>query len=70
VASLPSPGRVVLDIRALENLLIGTCLLRNHKLLNAKQTKNLRGTVVPGYMNELPGARSKPAKDLAKLLGT
>lgn len=58
------------DIRALENLLIGTCLLRNSKLLNAKQTKNLRGTTVPGYMNEQPGARSKPAKDLAKLLGT
>jgi hypothetical protein len=58
------------DIRALENLLIGTCLLRNRKLLNAKQTKHLRGTVVPGYMNEQPGARSKPAKELAKLLGT
>lgn len=58
------------DIRALENLLIGTCLLRNHKLLNAKQTKHLRGIVVPGYMNEQPGARSKPAKGLAKLLGT
>ncbi len=58
------------DIRALENLLIGTCLLRNSKLLNAKQTKHLRGTIVPGYMNEQPGARSRPAGDLAKLLGT
>jgi hypothetical protein len=58
------------DIRALENLLIGTCLLRNSKLLNAKQTKHLRGIAVPGYMNEQPGARSKPAKDLAMLLGT
>jgi hypothetical protein len=58
------------DIRALENLLIGTCLLRNSKLLNAKQTKHLRGITVPGYMNEQPGARPKPAKELAALLGT
>jgi len=29
-----------------------------------------RGIVVPGYMNEQPGARSVSAKSLAKLLGT
>jgi hypothetical protein len=58
------------DVRALENLLIGTCLLRNRHLLNAKQTKHLRGIVVPGYMNEHPGARPKPARELAILLGT
>lgn len=58
------------DVRVLENLLIGSCLLRNSKLLNVKQTKHPRGIVVPGYMNEQPGARSKPAKSLARLLGT
>jgi hypothetical protein len=58
------------EVRALENLLIGTCILRNSKLLNAKQVKHPKGIVVPGYMNELPGARSLPAKALAKLLGT
>lgn len=58
------------DIRALENLLIGSCLSRNRKLLNVKQTKHPRGIIVPGYMNEQPGARPKPAKRLAKLLGT
>lgn len=58
------------DIRALENLLIGACLRRSSHLLNARQTKHLRGITVPGYMNEQPGARSKPAKDLAKLLGS
>jgi hypothetical protein len=58
------------DVRALENLLIGSCLLRNSKLLNVKQVKHPKGIVVPGYMNELPGARSTSAKSLAKLLGT
>ena len=58
------------EIRALENLLIGICLLRNRKLLNAKQTKHLKGIVVPGYMNEQPGARSVSATSLARLLGT
>jgi hypothetical protein len=58
------------DVRALENLLIGSCLLRNSKLLNVKQVKHPKGIVVPGYMNEPPGARSASAKNLAKLLGT
>jgi hypothetical protein len=58
------------DIRALENLLIGSCLLRNSKLLNVKQVKHPKGIVVPGYMNEPPGARSASATGLAKLLGT
>lgn len=65
-----SRKRGIGDIRALENLLIGSCLLRNRKLLNVKQTKHPRGIVVPGYMNEQPGARSVSAKSLAKLLGT
>jgi hypothetical protein len=56
------------EIRALENLLIGVCLLRNRELLNVKQTKYPKGIVVPGYMNANRGARSAPAKDLAKLL--
>lgn len=58
------------DIRALENLLIGTCLLRNGKLLNVKQVKHPKGIVVPGYMNEPRGARSGSATGLAKILGT
>jgi hypothetical protein len=58
------------DVRALENLLIGTCLSRNRKLLNVKKTKHPRGIVVPGYMNEQPGARSRAARELARLLGT
>ncbi len=56
------------DVRALENLLIGTCLLRNRKLLNIKQTKHLRALKVPGFMNEQPGARSNAATQLATLL--
>ena len=58
------------DIGALENLLIGTCLLRNQKLLNVRQTRYPRRIAVPGYMNEQPGARSVSARNLAKLLGT
>ena len=58
------------DVRALENLLIGSCLLRNSKLLNVKQVKHPKGIIVPGYMNEPPGARSASAKGLAKVLGT
>jgi hypothetical protein len=58
------------EIRALENLLIGICLLRTSRLLNVKQTKHLKRIVVPGYMNEKPGARSTSAKSLAKLLRT
>jgi hypothetical protein len=58
------------DVHALENFLIGSCLLRNNKLLNVKQVKHPRGIIVPGYMNEAPGARTKSAKTLAKLLGT
>jgi hypothetical protein len=45
-------------------------LLRNRELLNARQTKHLRGIVVPGYMNEQPGARPAAARELATLLGT
>jgi hypothetical protein len=58
------------DVRALENLLIGSCLLRNSKVLNVKQVKHPKRIIVPGYMNEPPGARSAPAKGLAKLPGT
>jgi len=56
------------EIRALENLLIGSCILRNSKLLNVKQTKHLRGIVVPGYMNGKRGALSKSARSVARLL--
>jgi hypothetical protein len=57
------------SVEALEGLLIGTCLLRNSRLLNKKATKHFREIEVPGYMNESPGARSVPARQIAKLLG-
>lgn len=56
-------------VRALEELLIGTCLLRNSRLLNRRTTKHYREIEVPGYMNESAGARSVRARSLAKLLG-
>lgn len=56
-------------INALEVLLIGTCLLRNSRLLNKRTTKHYREIEVPGYMNESPGARSIRARSIAKLLG-
>ncbi|HET6843148.1 MAG TPA: hypothetical protein VFK06_15950 [Candidatus Angelobacter sp.] len=57
------------SIQALEEMLIGTCLLRNSKLLNKNNTKRHK-IEVPGYMNESPGARSTSARNLAYLLGT
>jgi hypothetical protein len=57
------------SIQALEEMLIGTCLLRNSKLLNKNNTKRHK-IEVPGYMNESPGARSTSARNLANLLGT
>jgi len=49
-----------------EELLIGTCLLRNAKLVNKKATKHFKEIQVPGYMNESAGARSRKAKSLAQ----
>jgi hypothetical protein len=46
------------SIRRLEELLIGTCLSKNPKLLNQKATKHLRLTHVPGYVNERRCARA------------
>lgn len=57
------------SVRTLEELLIGTCLSRNPKLVNTKTTKYFKELQVPGYMNESPGARSKAGKSLAALLG-
>jgi hypothetical protein len=57
------------SIGILEELLIGTSLLRNSKLVNKRTTKHFRELQVPGYMNETPGARSQKARELAKLLG-
>ncbi len=56
------------SIGALEELLIGTCLRRNPRLLNKKVTRHFREIEVPGYMNESPGARSVKARALAGLL--
>jgi hypothetical protein len=56
-------------VRALEEILIGTCLLRNSRLLNKRTTKHYREIEVPGYMNESPGARTVQARNIAKLLG-
>ncbi len=57
------------SVGTLEELLIGTCLLRNAQLVNKKATKHFREIQVPGYMNESAGARSRKAKSLAQLLG-
>jgi hypothetical protein len=57
-------------VKALEEMLIAICLQRNSELLNKKMTRSLKGLQVPGYLNESPGARSKNAKALAKLLNT
>ena len=61
--------RGVGSIRKLEEMLIGTCLSRNSKLVNKSATKYLLLTQVPGYFNEPQGARSHQAKELALLLG-
>jgi hypothetical protein len=55
------------SVRALEKLLINTCILRNPNLLNKKATKHFRGLEVPGYMNAV--ARTRRAKRLAEVLG-
>ena len=57
-------------IGRLEEMLIGSSLLRNPDLANKRTTKHFREMRVPGYMNDAAGARSRPAKNLAKLLGT
>ena len=54
----------------LEELLIGSSLLRNPNLANKRTTKHFREMRVPGYMNEAPGSRSREATRLAHLLGT
>jgi hypothetical protein len=56
-------------ISTLEELLIGTALTRNPKLINKRATKHFREIQVPGYMNESAGARPKDARQLATLLG-
>jgi hypothetical protein len=58
------------SISKLEELLIGACLIKNPKLVNKSTTKHLREIHVPGYMNEQPGARSREAQHLSKLLRT
>jgi hypothetical protein len=60
----------VRSIRKLEELLIGTCLPKNHDLLNKSLAKNLKKIQVPGYMNDSRENRSTAAKNLAKLLAT
>ena len=60
--------RSIASVGALEELLIGTCLRRNPRLLNKKVTKHFKEIEVPGYMNESPGARSLNARALARLL--
>jgi hypothetical protein len=72
IAKQTSGGRFAKGSRSvgtLEGMLIGKCLARNHRLLNKKDTNRFLKIEVPGYMNEPRGARSAPAKELAKLLG-
>jgi hypothetical protein len=57
------------SISALEEMLVGVCLQRNPDLLNKMLTR-YRAIYVPGYLNEKPGARTKRAKALARLLRT
>jgi hypothetical protein len=56
-------------IAELEKMLIASCLQRNSSLLNKKSTKYL-DMLVPGFVNDTPGARTKGAKALAQLLKT
>lgn len=54
-------------ISHLETRLIETCLKRNRDLHNDRNTRGLKDTVVPGYMND-KGKRSRSAASLNALI--
>jgi len=58
------------DIELLENLLIGSAIARNPKLLNIKNTKHLNDMEVPGVINTKQGvSRRKSVQALKQSLG-
>jgi hypothetical protein len=58
------------DIQLLEKLLIGSALVRNRDLLNAKHTRLLGEMRVPGVLNTGRGqARSIAVQSLKRALG-
>lgn len=59
-----------MSISALEEMLIGTCLQRNNRLINKRATRFPKTLRVPGYINDPPGRHPKNAGALARLLKT
>ena len=57
------------DIEFLETLLFGVALNRNPKLRNAKNTKYLKGLVVPGILNSPQRPPKVPERRLKGVLG-
>ncbi len=57
------------DIEFLETLLFGVALNRNPKLRNAKNTKYLKGLVVPGILNSPARPPKVPERTLKCVLG-
>ena len=58
------------DIMALEAMLIGTCLQRNKKLMNARDTKLFKEMVVPGFLNSPKGRDGQNVKSFKALIGS
>ena len=57
------------SVKLLEQLLIGNCLRKNPDLANKANTIYLKRMRVPGFLNDTPGAPSREAKALAKVIG-
>ena len=57
------------DITTLEKMLIGTCLKKNPKLANARDTKLYRELTLPGYINTPQGGISSCVKEFKAMLG-
>lgn len=59
-----------MDIRALEQLLIGAAIDRNPNLRNIKDTKVLREMNVPGFLNTKKGqATSESVQEFKRAIG-
>lgn len=58
-----------MDVRFLENLLIGLAIQRNPKLANIKKTKLLKDMIVPGVLNTPQGRQVKSVYAMKRLLG-
>jgi len=56
-------------ISTLEKMMIGACLQKNKKLVNARDTKLFRDMVVPGYLNTPQGGVTNGVKEFKKLIG-